>query len=288
MPLTAEQAMLQVQERLKTLKTLVCEIETERKRNETNINNVIRLTKMASEDKSPALNHKLKTLYKVGLQDAVQEEALIRQALSKIQDIRNIRNERRIQARNAGNKETIRRGALMKMLQISAQTLPLFVSKPGEKIPHLCGSISADSSYIAKPGDMVAALVKSEEGEENWILAEVVQYVSSTSKYEVDDIDEEQKDRHVLSRRRIVPLPLMRANPETDGQALFPKGTTVMALYPQTTCFYKAIINQLPQTANEEYEVLFEDPTYPDGYSPPLFVAQRYVIAIKQNKKATS
>uniref|UniRef100_A0A182N816 SGF29 C-terminal domain-containing protein n=1 Tax=Anopheles dirus TaxID=7168 RepID=A0A182N816_9DIPT len=288
MPLTAEQAMLQVQERLKALKTLVCEIETERKRNETNINNVIRLNKMAGEDKSPALNHKLKTLYKVGLQDALQEETLIRQALGKIQDIRNIRNERRIQARNAGNKETIRRGALMKMLQISAQTLPLFVSKPGEKIPHLCGSIAADSSYIAKPGDMVAALVKSEEGEENWILAEVVQYVSSTSKYEVDDIDEEQKDRHVLSRRRIVPLPLMRANPETDGQALFPKGTTVMALYPQTTCFYKAIINQLPQTANEEYEVLFEDPTYPDGYSPPLFVAQRYVIAIKQNKKTTS
>uniref|UniRef100_A0A182MLN5 SGF29 C-terminal domain-containing protein n=1 Tax=Anopheles culicifacies TaxID=139723 RepID=A0A182MLN5_9DIPT len=280
--------MLQVQERLKSLKTLVCEIETERKRNETNINNVIRLTKMASEDKSPALNHKLKTLYKVGLQDALQEETLIRQALSKIQDIRNIRNERRIQARNAGNKETIRRGALMKMLQISAQTLPLFVSKPGEKIPHLCGSIAADSSYIAKPGDMVAALVKSEEGEENWILAEVVQYVSSTSKYEVDDIDEEQKDRHVLSRRRIVPLPLMRANPETDGQALFPKGTTVMALYPQTTCFYKAIINQLPQTANDEYEVLFEDPTYPEGYSPPLFVAQRYVIAIKQNKKTAS
>ncbi|XP_035791269.1 SAGA-associated factor 29-like [Anopheles albimanus] len=288
MPLTAEQAMLQVQDRLKSLKSLVCEIETERKRFEPNINNMVRMTKMASDDKSPAVNHKLKTLYKIGLQDALQEEALIRQALAKIQDIRNIRNERRIQARNAGNKETIRRGALMKMLQISAQTLPLFVSKPGEKVPPLCGSIPADNSYIAKPGDMVAALVKSEEGEENWILAEVVLYVSSTSKYEVDDIDEEQKDRHVLSKRRIVPLPLMRANPETDGQALFPKGTTVMALYPQTTCFYKAIINQLPQTANEEYEVLFEDPTYPDGYSPPLFVAQRYVIAIKQNKKTTS
>ncbi|XP_050093792.1 SAGA-associated factor 29 [Anopheles aquasalis] len=288
MPLTAEQAMLQVQDRLKSLKSLVCEIETERKRFEPNINNMVRMTKMASDDKSPAVNHKLKTMYKIGLQDALQEEALIRQALAKIQDIRNIRNERRIQARNAGNKETIRRGALMKMLQISAQTLPLFVSKPGEKVPPLCGSIPADNSYIAKPGDMVAALVKSEEGEENWILAEVVLYVSSTSKYEVDDIDEEQKDRHVLSKRRIVPLPLMRANPETDGQALFPKGTTVMALYPQTTCFYKAIINQLPQTANEEYEVLFEDPTYPDGYSPPLFVAQRYVIAIKQNKKTTS
>lgn len=240
---------------------------------------------MSSEEKSPAVTHKLKTLHKIGIQDAIQEENLIRQALAKIQDIRNIRNERRIQARNAGNKETIRRGALMKMLQISAQTLPLFVSKPGEKIPPLCGSITADNSYVAKPGDMVAALVKGLEDEENWILAEVVQYISSANKYEVDDIDEEQKDRHILSKRRIVPLPLMRANPETDGQALFPKGTTVMALYPQTTCFYKAVINQLPQTANEEYEVLFEDPTYADGYSPPLFVAQRYVIAIKQNKK---
>lgn len=113
--------------------------------------------------------------------------------------------------------------------------------------------------------------MKGLEDEENWILAEVVQYISSANKYEVDDIVEEQKDRHILSKRHIVPLPLMKANPETDGQALSTKGTTVMALYPQTTCFYKAVINQLPQTANEEYEVLFEDPTYADGYSPLLF-----------------
>lgn len=74
-------------------------------------------------------------------------------------------------------------------------------------------------------GDMVAALVKGSEEEENWILAEVVQFNPTTNKYEVDDIDEEQKDRHILSRRRVVPLPLMRANPETDAHALFPKGS---------------------------------------------------------------
>lgn len=72
---------------------------------------------------------------------------------------------------------------------------------------------------------MVAALVKVSNDEENLILAEVVQYLSTQNKYEVDDIDEEQKDRHILSKRRIVPLPLMRANPETDSNALFPKGT---------------------------------------------------------------
>lgn len=72
---------------------------------------------------------------------------------------------------------------------------------------------------------MVAALVKGIEEEENWILAEVVLYNSVTSKYEVDDIDEVQKERHTLSRRRVIPLPLMRANPETETEALFAKGS---------------------------------------------------------------
>lgn len=58
-----------------------------------------------------------------------------------------------------------------------------------------------------------------------------------------------------------------------------------MALYPQTTCFYKAVINQQPQTAQDEYQVLFEDSSYSEGFSPPLMVAQRYVIAIKEKKK---
>lgn len=230
--------------------------------------------------------HKLRSLYKTGLQDAEREEELLRSALDIIQEIRTIRNERRIQARNAGNKETIRRGALMKMLQLTAQTLPLFVSKPGERIPPLCGAVPAESNYIAKPGDMVAALVKgTEEDEENWILAEVVQFINGQNKYEVDDIDEEQKDRHILSRRKVIPLPLLRANPETDGHALFPKDTMVMALYPQTTCFYKALINKLPSVATEDYEVLFEDKTYSSGYSPPLTVSQRYVITYKPTKK---
>lgn len=35
----------------------------------------------------------------------------------------------------------------------------------------------------------------------------------------------------------------------------------------------------------DDYSVLFEDTSYPDGYSPPLNVAQRYVIACKEEKK---
>ncbi|XP_031623703.1 SAGA-associated factor 29 [Contarinia nasturtii] len=282
MPLTPELAALQVQERLTAIQGLVHAIDNERRRNENNLNN---LTRLQDKYGSDSAQHKLRSQYKTCMNDAIQEESLIRDALAKIQEIRNIRNERRIQARNAGNKETIRRGALMKMLQISAQTLPLYVSKPDEKTPPLVGAIGADSTYIAKPGDIVAALVKGLEDEDSWILAEIVSFNASQNKYEVDDIDE-TKDRHVLSKRRIVPLPLMRANPETDSHALFAKGTMVMALYPQTTCFYKAIINNLPETATADYELLFEDASYPEGYSPPLMVAQRYVIAFKHTKKS--
>lgn len=57
-----------------------------------------------------------------------------------------------------------------------------------------------------------------------------------------------------------------------------------MALYPQTTCFYKAIVSTTPSKIIEDYEVLFEDSSYPEGFSPPLKVPQRYVIALRDKK----
>ena len=58
--------------------------------------------------------------------------------------------------------------------------------------PPLCGAVPADSNYVAEAGDKVAARVKGDDGEENWILAEVVSYHSASGKYDVDDIDAEE------------------------------------------------------------------------------------------------
>lgn len=283
---SADSAAALVEERLKELYQLIHQIQEERVKNEHKLNNISRAhEKINQEDKmSPYYQQKLRNLYSAAVADGEVEEELIRKALTKIYEIQSIRNERSIQSRHTGISETIRIGALMKMLQSSALTLPIWVGQPGEKPPPLCGAIPADPNYIAKVGDMVAALVRGPEEGENWILAEVVSYNTATGKYEVDDIYEQQKDRHQLSRRRVVPLPLMRASPESDPQALFPKGSVVMALYPQTTCFYKAVVNQLPVPPSDEYEVLFEDPSYAEGYSPPLSVAQRYVISIRDRK----
>jgi len=283
-PKTANAVQTRLRELFKTIK----QIEDARKSSENTLQATSHTHRRVQSDEKLTLvnKNKLIGLCEDAVKDAEKEEDALRKALDKIYDVRRIRHEIRLAARNAGNKETIRRGALMKMLATSAETIPLWVGRDREEPPPLCGAISSDGNYVAKPGDMVAALVRSPDGDENWILAEVVSYNHSSAKYEVDDIDEEQKDRHNLSRRRVIPLPTMRANPETNPEALYGPGTTVMAIYPQTTCFYKGVIKEPPGGAAEDYQILFEDPSYADGYSPPLNVAQRYTIQVTEKKKA--
>ncbi|XP_035690286.1 SAGA-associated factor 29-like isoform X1 [Branchiostoma floridae] len=289
---------------LKELHQLIQQTQEERARSEHNLTNIQKTheriqyeqkgkSKGTSTAVSPYFKSKLRGLYSTAKADAEVEADLLRKCLDKIAQIKAIRNERRIAAKSAGifmeqepPRKTMRRGVLMTLLQQSAMTLPLWIGKPGESPPPLCGAVQAGSDYVAKPGDKVAARVKGPDGDEQWILAEVVSFNTGTNKYEVDDIDsEEGKERHTLSRRRVIPLPQWKANPETDPEALFHKDTLVLALYPQTTCFYRALIHAPPTRPQDDYSVLFEDTSYADGYSPPLTVAQRYVVSCKESKK---
>jgi len=280
-----EESQGQVKRNLKELYQLILKVQEERSKSEHNLNQITKThEKMQNEQKVTSYyKNKLKQLYGAATADATSESETLRKALDKIYEIKEMKTQR---AHGDRPKPVLRRGALMLMLQQSAVTLPLWIGNPGQSPPPLCGAVPAGADYIAKPSDKVAARVKSSDGEENWILAEVVSWVTATNKYEVDDIDaEEGKERHVLSKRRIIPLPLKKANPETDPEALFQKGTLVMALYPQTTCFYKALVHDPPKKPQDEYSVLFEDTSYADGFSPPLNVPQRYVIMFKEGNK---
>lgn len=85
---------------MKAIQGLIHEIDNERRRNESNLNSLHRLQeKYSSDEKSNSLQHKLRGLLKTCMNDASLEENTIRQALAKITEIRNIRNERRIQVR---------------------------------------------------------------------------------------------------------------------------------------------------------------------------------------------
>lgn len=50
-------------------------------------------------------------------------------------------------------------------------------------------------------------------------------------------------------------------------------------------CEQVVIVFLVALQPQDDYSVLFEDTSYADGYSPPLNVAQRYVVACKENKK---
>lgn len=284
---------------LKELHGLVLQIQEQRTQSEQNLSSIAKThEKMKAEVRvSPYFKTKLRGLYKTAGSDAETEAELIRKALDKIAIIKALRNDRRmVRSANSrmGHQESgeprkvMRRGVLMTMLQEAALQLPMWMGKASESPPPLCGRIQAESNYVAQQGDHVAARVRTPD-EEQLILAEIVSFNPSSNKYDVDDIDEEAgrhgKERHHLSRRRVIPLPKLKANPVTHSQALFQKDQIVMALYPQTTCFYKAVIHQPPSRPQDDYSVSFEDTSYADGFAPPLNVPQRYVVASKETRK---
>lgn len=86
-------------ERLKYIYQTVRDIEIERNRSEQSLNEVIKAhEKVTPDDKvTPYYQQKLRNLYNTAVQDAQREEDLLRKALVKINEIRAIRNERRIQ-----------------------------------------------------------------------------------------------------------------------------------------------------------------------------------------------
>ena len=74
-------------------------MEKERNHSEINFNNITKTyEKVSPDDKvTPYYQQKLKNMYNNAILDAQKEEEILRKALEKINEIRTIRNERRIQ-----------------------------------------------------------------------------------------------------------------------------------------------------------------------------------------------
>ncbi|XP_065832290.1 SAGA-associated factor 29-like isoform X2 [Oscarella lobularis] len=291
---------------LKELHGLVKKTQEHRVAAGTTITNIHRTQeKMKNEAKvSTYFKNKLKTLYQNGIEDARKEAELLQQCLDKINEVKTVKVKtaplrKSVLFVNDSDirkpKTAMRRSVLMAMLHQTAHQLPVWkpsfpLEKPSHlcKPPPLCGAMPPEPGHVSKPGEQVCARIKTPEGEEQWILAEVVSYNAHQGKYTVEDIDEEgrsSRESHVLTRRKVSSLPTMKADPTLSPSALHLKGQLVMAIYPQTTCFYRGIINALPNRADSDYSVLFEENSYAEGYSPPLKVPQRYVLPIKEARK---
>ncbi|EDV20185.1 uncharacterized protein TRIADDRAFT_61320 [Trichoplax adhaerens] len=288
---------------LRELHSLIHQLQDERTRGANSLLNIRKThDRMKSEQRvSMYFKQKLRGLYTSAQADAKIEADLIRKALDKIALINALKSDKKQGGRTPTNQSghneessisrkpaPVRKSVLMSILQQEAADLPIWNGKLSESPPPLCGCIPAESGYVAKPGDKVAAKVKVDADEDQWILGEVASHSTFSNKYEIEDIDGEGKhgkERYQLPCRRTTPLPKYKANPSTHPQALYQKHQQVYALYPQTTCFYFGVVHSRPSTIDEEYLVSFEDPSYEHGYSPPLPVPQRYIFTTKAHQR---
>jgi len=91
--------------------------------------------------------------------------------------------------------------------------------------------------------------------ESTWILAVVTKCINQDkNRYEVQDAEPQEDGQpgafYNTTLRSILPLPDPTAPPNSashqSAYPVFPAGATVMALYPDTSCFYRAVVLASP------------------------------------------
>ncbi|KAJ6508795.1 SGF29 tudor-like domain-containing protein [Mycena sanguinolenta] len=118
----------------------------------------------------------------------------------------------------------------------------------------------------------------TDSGENNWILAVVVRCLNNDkNRYEVQDPEPQENGQPGLcyntTLKAIIPLPDLNAPVGSPSHLSsyqeFPPGSTVMALYPDTSCFYRAEVISTPKYTQQTgratpsskhiYKLKFED-----------------------------
>ncbi|GLB38540.1 putative SGF29 tudor-like domain containing protein [Lyophyllum shimeji] len=99
----------------------------------------------------------------------------------------------------------------------------------------------------------------TENDENTWILALVIKCINADkNRYEVQDAEPQEDGQpgivYNTTLRAIIPLPDPNAPPgspaHVNAYQEFPAGATVMALYPDTSCFYRAEVIATPKEMN--------------------------------------
>jgi hypothetical protein len=120
----------------------------------------------------------------------------------------------------------------------------------------------------ASPGEQVAARVKfNEDG--SWILGNVLEYNAGTQRYLVQDEDEVN---------RVVQLAYDDVRRLDDSCANLRRGDQVLAVFPETTSFYRAVVVKTPKSPANEVVVKFEDDEDEAGRNPARRVPARFVL----------
>jgi len=129
-------------------------------------------------------------------------------------------------------------------------------------------------SEPARSGEQVAAKVLATNENGSWILANTLDFDVASQIYELQDEDD---------TNRTMQLGFAEVKRLEDSAAHLRRGDLVLAVFPETTSFYRAEVvknPRHPQHGNSCWEVIvrFEDDEDESGKAPPRRVPARFVL----------
>lgn len=101
--------------------------------------------------------------------------------------------------------------------------------------------------------EVVAVLAPSGDRKEEWILARVIERAAD-GQVTVQDEDDRTRQMTLPARK----VKRLEGNVGADGTPLLAKGDNVLAVYPDTTAFYPAVIHRI-RNGRRTVSVLFDD-----------------------------
>eukprot|EP00050_Salpingoeca_kvevrii_P014094 m.32601 g.32601 ORF g.32601 m.32601 type:complete len:265 (-) comp5554_c0_seq1:77-871(-) len=262
----SDDAEREFQAALKLLKNL-------RQRDTTDYASIERMEPRINES-SESTFRKLRGIYKASIDRAQQERSLLNalsRSLGGLIAAREAEGGGRLPVASRSKRK--RQSSVINSLD---STLPTW---PDCYPPPLCGALPAEPEATLVPGQWVAAMVSKTE--RSWILTVIIR-AEPHSKYVVEDIveDSDAHERHTLPRNAIIPLPCWEPLPGL-ADTFFPHGTQVLALYPQTTCFYHCVVHEPPTQDRATYLCHFDDDDYEDGRVRYQEVPTKFIVAFR-------
>uniref|UniRef100_A0A0K0FFM5 SAGA-associated factor 29 homolog (inferred by orthology to a human protein) n=1 Tax=Strongyloides venezuelensis TaxID=75913 RepID=A0A0K0FFM5_STRVS len=170
----------------------------------------------------------------------------------------------------------------LRSLNLYGELLPPYIPKYHDPVIEGVGGYPLADNSILKEEDLVAGYI-------NKVLClgmvkqcKINGRNPENSKYYIVDVEDRKKKGAWFLRGELYPLPKYKADPVCHKHAIFRKNTRVLAMYPQTTCFFNAIVLEKPKRSKDKYTVIFENDAQKGDWSEPMEIPQAFVLPCKQ------
>jgi hypothetical protein len=181
--------------------------------------------------------------------------------------------------------------AQQELQQLNQQQADALAHREKTTTTHVVAHHSNNDSHVGQ-GDQVAARISTLGAPDEWILARVMNISNDMSTFTILDEDAEEggtSSIHHLPSKQIIRLPRAK---DRKQPKVFSEGSYALAVFPQTTMFYRAFVVQQAKYSSKNsswgaYILAFDDDEDVNnpGYSINRNVEFQYVVPLPRGFK---